>query len=228
MSQKYVVVQCPYCGHFTFSKVGTKARQCPYCGKIFKITLERRVKEVVTPNEAKTIVQYLNRHKILSKLKTRNNLLVSDKPQKKTKSYAKLRKEIVNLLKVHVDSTNGISLNKFLEIIREEGFNEDDALYILERLSEEGTIFFPSPDTVHFLSHVRVSKSCSFATLLKRILNLINDKKRKRDFVLRYDEILEISNILGCDDQIVLKVIEYLKENGLLYEKSHGLYKILT
>ena len=227
MPQKYVVVQCPNCGHFTFSKIGTKARQCPYCGKIFKITLERRVKEVETPNEAKTIVQYLNRHEILSKLKTKNNFLVPNKP-KKMAGYAKLRKEIINLLKMHVDKTNSISLNKFLEIVREEGFNEDDALYILERLSEEGIIFFPSPDTVYFLSHVRVSKSCSFTTLLKRILNLVNDKKRKHDSFLHYDEILEISNVLGCDDQIVLKVVEYLKENGLLYEKSHGLYKILT
>ncbi|MGQ4833141.1 MAG: DUF1922 domain-containing protein [Candidatus Asgardarchaeia archaeon] len=227
MALKYVVVQCPNCGRFTFSRRGTKARQCPFCGKIFQITPERRIKEVNSPNEAKVIVQQLNRYETLSKLKRRNKVLF-EKPNKKPKSYFKLRKEVLRLLKLNFNNLNEISLNKLLEISQEEGYEIDDVLFVLERLSDEGIIFFPSPDRFYFLGDFTLRERCTINVFIKRLMKMISAKKKNNESLVSYSEIVNLAKLLDCGDDLIERAINYLKEKGLIYESSPREYKIIS
>ncbi|MCD6515289.1 MAG: DUF1922 domain-containing protein [Candidatus Odinarchaeota archaeon] len=220
----YVIVRCPRCGHFTYSRVGTKARQCPYCGKVFKLTLDRRIKEVARIHDAKAIVQYLNKKEILSRAKKKKQVIIEGK--KRLTHLHKLRKEIVTLLKKQSNELGDIDLNKFVEIVESEGIPWDEASLILENLNEEGYIIFPEPDKIRIVNSIcdkRVS-SCSMQKLLKYIEALFIEAE---DNELTYDTLLKRILEIGCSEIDLKRAIEILSNNGYIYEPKPQTYRIV-
>jgi len=242
--KRFVVFRCPVCGKFTYAPLGQKTRLCSFCGKIIRIDARQAI-VVEDARQASFLVKRYNlkggEKNYLETLKAQKkellNLIeeVEEVPEssyegKEVASSSKTRRMFIMLKE---NCTNPINIDELRELCKKYNLEWDWVREQLEVLSKEGTVIFPKPWLLQYISDENVegyvpkkrpsrkkNSLYQVKNLRKALANVLKDKNEP----VSYDELVEILKAKGFTLEEIEETVRKLSMEGLLIEPKPGYF----
>jgi hypothetical protein len=228
---------CSKCRNFTNAPVGQKRRRCSYCGSIIDISKAASAL-FDTPEMASAAVKEFNAsrggdefEKAVEKSRARvqallpkERLNVEDISSKEEASRPPgKRKRLMELLNKEAKKTV-CTLDRIEELCSDYELEWKWVEGQLETLSNEGTLIFPRPWSVHLVVTDDATKSKVTASkdVTIEILALLQGPER----TIRVTEIIKRFHEQGISEKSVETSLEKLMQKGEIFEPKSGYVRL--
>jgi len=244
VKKRFVVFRCPVCGKFTYAPLGQKTRLCSFCGKIIRID----ARHAIVTDDAKQASLLVKRYNLkggeksyLEALKSQKeellNLIEEGKhlleslPEGKTAVSSSKARRMFSMLKENC--INPINIDELKELCKKYNLEWDWVREQLEILAREGTVIFPKPWLLQYISdeyvegYVPEKKTLQKRNSLYQMKNLrkvLTSILRERIEPISYTELVEILKAKGFTLTEIEEAVRKLSMEGLLMEPRPGYF----
>jgi len=244
VKKRFVVFRCPICGKFTYAPLGQKTRLCSFCGKIIKIDIRQAI-VVDDARQASFLVKRYNlkggeknylkalkaqKEKLLDLIEEMEELPELSDEGKEVKVSSKTRRMLI-MLKENCGTP--INIDELRKLCKKYNLEWDWVREQLEVLMKEGTVIFPKPWLLQYISDETVEgyvpgkrqpqkKNSLYQAknLHKALANIL----RERNEPISYAELVKILKSKGFTLEEIEETVRKLSMEGILMEPRPGYF----